>query len=272
MTYSAFALNHMAVPKLDLPAFFDLAVKLGMTQVEIRNDLTGRPIIDGTPAATVKRLAEERGLTILSINALQRFNEWTPVRAQEAAELIAYAKACGAKALVLVPVNDRGWTPAGETHAEALRRSLSALASLLQAAGVGGLVEPLGFEECSLRFKGDAVAAIEELGLTGIFKVVHDTFHHHLSGEAQIFPGHTGLIHISGVEDGETPLSSIRDGHRVLVGGGDILGNGAQIRALRAGGYAGPLSFEPFAGSVHDRADIEEALKASCDYVTAAAQ
>ncbi|MFP3700789.1 xylose isomerase, partial [Burkholderia sp. SIMBA_013] len=71
------------------------------------------------------------------------------------------------------------------------------------------------------------------------------------------------LVHISGVEDSEAPLSSIRDGHRVLVGEGDILGNAAQIDTLLSTGYSGYLSFEPFAESVHALADIQQALGAS---------
>ncbi|KAF1023152.1 MAG: hypothetical protein GAK37_03275 [Pseudomonas sp.] len=70
-------------------------------------------------------------------------------------------------------------------------------------------------------------------------------------------------MHISGVEDAEAPLSSIRDGHRVLVGEGDILGNAAQIDTLLGTGYGGYLSFEPFAESVHGLADIRQALVAS---------
>lgn len=77
------------------------------------------------------------------------------------------------------------------------------------------------------------------------------------------FPELTGLVHISGVEDAEAPLQSIRDGHRVLVGEGDILGNAAQIDTLLSTGYSGYLSFEPFATSVHELADIQQALGAS---------
>lgn len=74
-------------------------------------------------------------------------------------------------------------------------------------------------------------------------------------------------MHISGVEDREAPLASIRDGHRVLVGEGDILGNAAQIETLLERGYSGHLSFEPFADSVHGLADIQRAIGASIDHL-----
>ena len=101
-----FALNHMVAPQLDLRSFFQLARDAGVTDVEIRNDIAGKAIIDGTSAATVKALAEEAGVTILTINALQKFNRWDAAREAEAAALAQYAHDCGAKALILVPVND----------------------------------------------------------------------------------------------------------------------------------------------------------------------
>ena len=101
------------------------------------------------------------------------------------------------------------------------------------------------------------------------FAVLHDTFHHHLAGEAEVFPERTGLVHISGVEEPGLDRAAMRDGHRVLVGGGDRLGNLEQIRALRRGGYAGPLSFEPFARSVQDMDDVASALRDSMAFIHA---
>ena len=84
-----------------------------------------------------------------------------------------------------------------------------------------------------------------------------------------MFPERTGLVHISGVEEPGLARADMRDGHRVLVGRGDRLGNSEQIRALRRGGYAGPLSFEPFAQSVQDMDDVAPALRDSMAFVRA---
>lgn len=257
-----FALNHMTAPALTLDAFFALAVSLGMTSVEIRNDLDGNAILDGTTPVEVKALAARHGVAIISINALQRFNEWTPARAAEAGELIDYASACGARALVLVPKNDGTGQADGERQAN-LRTSLTALKPLLDAAGIIGLVEPLGFEICSLRSKREAVEAIKAIGGEQTFRLVHDTFHHHLAGEPDLFADLTGLVHISGVEDPAVSVSDMRDSHRVLVGSQDRLGNISQIKTLLAAGYTGPLSFEPFAPVVHDTADPRAAVEES---------
>ena len=258
-----FALNHIVSPRRSHAELFDLAVALGVDQVEIRNDLAGVAIADGTAPETVRADAAARGLTILSINALQRFNHWTPARADEARALAAYASACGAKALVLCPVNDTQWQRALDARLAHLREALAALLPILKHAGLTGLVEPLGFAECSLRLKAEAVAAIDAIGGAGTFRLVHDTFHHAVAGETQIFPAHTGLVHISGVDDPAVPVSSMRDPHRVLVGRGDRIGNVAQMQALLAGGYAGYFSFEPFSEKIHALPDIGAAVRAS---------
>lgn len=261
-----FALNHMAAPRLSLGDFLALAKKLGITEVEIRNDLTGNAILDGTSPAMVKAAAEATGINIISINALQRFNEWTTAREAEAIQLADYARDCGARALVLVPKNDGTGRANGERQGN-LRVALKALAPLLQSRGLIGLVEPLGFEICSLRLKSEAAEAIKATSGQGVFRLVHDTFHHHLAGEVDIFPDMTGLIHVSGVSDRSVSVPDMRDSHRVLVDAADRLDNIGQIRAMKAAGYTGLLSFEPFATEVHALASAEPALRASIDFI-----
>jgi 2-keto-myo-inositol isomerase len=262
-----FALNHMVAPRADLGTLFALAARLGFEAVEVRNDLQGVAIADGTEAAHVGRLANEHGLRILSINALQRFNDWTTARAAEAQALAEYARDCGAEALVLCPVNDRQFRPGDEARLEGLRRALSELRPILAARGIKGLVEPLGFAESSLRLKREAIEAIDATGGGATFRVVHDTFHHAVSGETAIYPERTGLVHISGVEE-DVSRSAMRDPHRILVGPSDRLDNAGQIRMLLAGGYTGFLSFEPFAESVHRLHDVGAALEESAGFLS----
>lgn len=261
-----FALNHMAAPRLGIADFFALAASLGIRAVEIRNDLDRNAILDGTPPADFRQLAETHGLKIISINALQRFNEWTSARAGEAEALIAYARDCGASGLVLVPKNDGTGQADGERQ-QNLREALTALKPLLSAAGITGLVEPLGFAVCSLSSKREAAEAIRDVGGETVFRLVHDTFHHHLAGEPELFPALTGLVHISGVSDPSVAIADMRDSHRVLVDPTDRLDNLGQIRALRAGGYQGPFSFEPFAASVHALNDADVAVRASMEHI-----
>jgi 2-keto-myo-inositol isomerase len=263
-----FALNHIVAPQLGAVEFFALARRLGLDKVEIRNDLAGVPISDGTPALATRREAQGQGVEILTINALQRFNEWTGRREAEARELARYAKECGAKALVLVPVNDPLFQPQDAVRLERLRVSLRGLRPILVEHGLRGFIEPLGFAISSLRSKREAVEAIDAVGGAETFLLVHDSFHHHLAGEATLFPERTGLAHISGVVDRALTLARLRDEHRVLVDEDDLLGNVAQIKALRAGGYAGVFSFEPFAASVQRAPDLGARLAASMSFIS----
>ncbi|MBV9567131.1 MAG: TIM barrel protein [Hyphomicrobiales bacterium] len=267
-----FALNHVVAPNLGsghlgADRFFALARELGVTKVEIRNDLAGAPIADGTAAEEMKRAAHAQGVTLLTINALQRFNEWNEGREAEAVSLAKYAKVCGAEALVLVPVNDAGFRPTDKKRLAGLREALRHLEPILVEHGLKGFVEPLGFAISSLRSKREALDAIDAIGAADTFLLVHDTFHHHLAGEAAFFPERTGLSHISGVTERALALTSLKDAHRVLVDEADILANLAQIEALRAGGYRGVFSFEPFAESVQRAGDLRTKLEASMGYI-----
>ena len=255
-----FAFNHILAPKLPLEAFFAKAKALGASEVEIRNDL---PDVVGTMAPeAVRDAAAKAGVTIISINALYPFNVWSGDLPARAAALADYAVKCGAKALVMCPLNN------GEPVAlEGAIEALKAFKPVLEQRGLTGLVEPLGFPISSLRTKKDAIAAIEAAGGRSVYKLVHDTFHHHLAGETQFFPEWTGLVHISGVADPTVAVADMLDPHRVLIDGADRLENLSQIRALLAAGYTGPFSFEPFAGEVHALADPMAAAKQSMDFV-----
>ncbi len=262
-----FGLNHIVAPRLDFRQFADLAVSLGITDVEIRNDLPGVPMQDGTPPGTIRSVAEAAGLTILTINALYPFDVWDDERAVAATKLADYAQACGARALVLCPLNSRDDKRDEQARKSDLISALAGLRPILATRGLTGLIEALGFEESALRLKRNAIVAIAAIGAGECFALLHDTFHHYLAGEKEIFAGRTGLVHISGVENLAVPLKEIRDGQRGLVGRTDALGTVAQIRDLVAAGYRGPFSFEPFAEEVHELADIAGALRDSIAFI-----
>lgn len=256
-----FALNHIATPKLPVEDFFALARRLGMTEVEIRNDLPD--VVDTVAPEDVKAAAEKAGVEIVSVNALYPFNVWSGDLPARARALADYAQAAGAKGLVMCPLNDGNRV----AHAD-LVAALKAMAPILRERGLIGLVEPLGFPISSLRTKEQAVQAIDEAGGGDVYRLVHDTFHHRLAGETEFFPERTGLVHISGVVDPAVAVEAMLDPHRVLVDAADRLENVRQIRRLVALGFDGPYSFEPFAPEVHELADPEAALRASMAHVT----
>lgn len=258
-----FAINHISAPRLPLADFLAMCRRLGVTEVEIRNDIPD--VLGSMKAADVQAEALAQGMTILSINALYPFNQWAGDLPDRARRMADYAAECGAQALVMCPLNDGNKVP----HS-AVVEALDSMAPILTERGLTGLVEPLGFPVSSLRTKAEALAAITEAGGEGTYRLVHDTFHHHLSGETQLYPNRTGLVHISGVTDPALEVDQMLDAHRLLVDAADRLQNIAQIRALIAEGYDGAFSFEPFAAEVHDAPDPEAALKQSMDFIRGA--
>jgi 2-keto-myo-inositol isomerase len=267
-----FSINRISAPRIPFADFTALVKRLGVGAIEIRNDLAEAEMVNGAPAKDIGAAAHAQGLVIRSINALQRFEQFDAKRLHEAQEMIRYAVDCGAEALVLCPTNDlRDKRTADQRHLD-LVHALKQLKPLLIEAGLVGLVEPLGFEECAVRRKSQAVRAIREIGGQDTFKLVHDTFHHHLAGEDLFFPELTGLIHISGVEDTAITPAQMRDSHRVLVGQADRLGNAPQLNTLLNAGYKGYVSFEPFAEEIASAsaADIEQQLARSMAYLTQA--
>lgn len=260
-----YAINHMTTPGLRYDALFALAQRLGCIGVELRNDLA-RPLFDGDPPAAVRSIAAEHGMRIVGLSQVYPFNSWSdPVRAAVDA-LIAQAVAVGAETISLIPRNDGQGTAPQERRAN-LRTALAEILPMLEATDTVALVEPLGFETSSLRSKAETVEEIERVGGASRFKLVHDTFHHHLAGGGPIFAAHTGIVHVSGVVAPGLAIADMRDAHRILVDGADRLDNVGQIAALRGAGYSGPISFEAFSPEVHALTDAEPALRASIDHL-----
>ncbi|MCX7645302.1 MAG: TIM barrel protein [Rhodobacteraceae bacterium] len=259
------ALNHMTVARKSFAETLGIAAALGCVGVELRNDLP-QPLFDGlAPEAAGERL-REKGLRLLALAEVKRFNDWSEDKAAEALALMRIARAAGAEAVSLIPRNDGQGLGNGERQAN-LRVALRALKPMLEDHGLVGLVEPLGFAVCALRFKAEAVEAIEALGARDRFRLVHDTFHHTLAGGGPLYPEHTGIVHISGVVDPGVSVAEMTDAHRVLVDGADRLGNVEQLAALEAAGYRGPVSFEAFAPQVHALADPAREIARSFEFI-----
>ena len=262
-----FALNHMTVPHLRHEDLFALAARLGCVGVELRNDLE-RPLFDGASPEMVAAQARAHHVRIIGLSQIYPFNVWSDEMGRKVAHLISLAKACGAETISLIPRNE-GIGCGAQERISNLTTAVSEIAPLLKAAGLIALIEPLGFERSSLRSKAETIEVLERLGVTAHFKLIHDTFHHHLAGGGDYFPAYTGLVHISGVTDKSLVASAMEDEHRVLVDADDVLGNCEQIKTLRASGYTGPISFEAFSPLTHKRPDIEDALRHSIDFITA---
>ncbi len=266
---SRFSLNRIVSPELNLEGFFKLTKDLGLSKVELRNDLPGAEILDDYSPEKVKALTEKYEIQIITINAIQKFNLGVGLNTvyEELKEMLKTASAIGCSAVVLCPNNDVEDKRTPEQFYSETVTALKKLAPLFEESGITGLIEPLGFEECSLRSKDTAVKAILESGYDE-YKLVHDTFHHYLSVDETFYSSYTSLVHISGVE-AELPKSHIKDEHRLLIGSKDIMSNKAQIDALEKQGYKGFYSFECFSPEIQKMPleMLQEAIEHSLKFI-----
>jgi 2-keto-myo-inositol isomerase len=270
-----FAVNRIIAPTLPLAKFYDLVSSVGLVQVELRNDIGGADPIDGMKAPEALALARSKGIVIATINALQKFN-LVSARAKASGELDALlelGKAIGCKAIVLCPNNEANDPRSPAQRAAETVEALAAFGPRFEKAGMLGYVEPLGFAISSLASLVVAQEAIRKSGCS-CYRVVHDTFHHHIGPDDLSILGaaydveNTGLVHISGVES-DIPPSEYRDAHRILVGPADRMNNREQIRRLDELGYKGLFSFEPFSPAVQrlGEAELAAAIRKSLDYI-----
>ncbi|MDB5657637.1 MAG: hypothetical protein JWS10_252 [Cypionkella sp.] len=266
-----FALNRTCAPHLPLADFITLAQTVGVHAVEIRNDIEGHEFANGMPAAELKARLDDAGLKLASVNALQRFNDWTSARAAEAQTLLSYAAALGAPGVVLCPAQ----LPGDDAHPDAHRRlceSLRALQPMFADVGVKGYVEPLGMTHSSLNRQAQAVAAVDQIDGWTDFQMCYDTFQHYRAFDDALFPEHIGLVHISGIARADLAPSELTEPDRGFVFLGDRVGNIARLRTMVDADYQGYVSMEPFSPETQHDAKIAERLRASLDYVTSAAR
>lgn len=260
------ALNHMTVPTLSAQDVLGLAAAVGCVGVEFRNDLN-RPLFEGTSAHHIKDLATDLQIDILALAEVKAFNDAPETKVAAAKNLMETAQACGAHGVALIPAVASGIVDRNQQR-DALRNALNIFQPMLTDMNLIGFIEPLGFETSTLRHKDDVALVLAEMGNPTCFKIVHDTFHHHLSGDTAFHANLTGLVHISGITDPIPKTQDMTDTHRVLVDAEDRLGNVIQLKALQSQGYAGPASFECFAPDIHAMTDPATALAKSIAFIT----
>ncbi len=265
-----FALNRMVYPLVSLEDFLALAGEAGINKIELRNDLEGKGIIDEFDTSDFLKIRNRYGISIETINAVQKFNLPSNFKNayKEIENLVSLSEAIGCRAVVLCPNNDVKDKRSAEDFIRDTSEALSSYISLFKNSGITGLVEPLGFAECSVRSKEAAVKAIDASGGRGVYKIVHDTFHHYLGTDKTFYPEYTGLVHISGVE-ADVADSDMRDMHRVMISSADRISNIEQITELEKGGYKGVYAFEPFSSEIHNmkKFEILPAIENTINYI-----
>jgi 2-keto-myo-inositol isomerase len=270
-----FALNRIACPSLALEDFFRFTADLGLSKVEIRNDLPGGAAIDGMPPASAAELAKKHGISIISINALQKFN-LKAVEAKNLAELdklLELAAALHCAAVVMCPNNDKNDHRDARSRVEETLSALKTYGPSFKKRGILGLVEPLGFHESSLSSIVVAAETIKKAGFD-CYKIAYDTFHFYLGPDNENdvdapLVSRVGLIHVSGVE-ASIPKETWRDEQRVLLSNADRMASRDQVDQIVALGYEGDISFEPFSPEVQrmSRDALASALRKSIEFLS----
>ncbi|MCF2905190.1 TIM barrel protein [Octadecabacter sp. CECT 8868] len=260
-------LNHQTMPHAATLATMDAAVEMGCVGIELRNDLA-TPLFDNNAPEVIRDAAASRALRILALAEVYGFNDNDTQSHDKVRALIDIAKNCGAEAIALIPRIQDSPVPR-QVQRDQLRDTLTALLPLFENSGITGLIEPLGFPNASLRLKADVRAVLDEIHNPTCFALIHDTFHHALSGETDVFAAETKIVHISGVSDPHVKFDDMTDEMRGLVDDQDRLGNIAQIAELRAQGYDGPYSFEAFSADVHALENPVANIAESTKFITA---
>lgn len=258
-----FCINRKIAPTLSLDAFFQLVQRLGLNKVELRNDMPGGKVTDNLSAEQLVALKEKYEIEIVTINALYPFNRPDDALLAKAEALLQEAQRIGAWALVMCPLNEGVAISSDETLA-----AMRTLTPLFERYGIQGLVEPLGFPMSSLRSAVQTQTLIHDAQAP--FRLVIDTFHHHLYEHAeQEFPAEIevdqiGLVHLSGVED-RRPTAELTDEERIMLSNNDVLNSVAQVKRLEMLGYKGVYAFEPFSTQLANwtAADIEREIRHS---------
>jgi 2-keto-myo-inositol isomerase len=265
-------LNRVTKPQIPLEEFLNFTADLGITYVEVRNDFTDKGVLDGLSDASLQMAFNKTGVKVLTINALYPFEDGKVLKENTAKlkGLIAEAKRINCPQIVLCPLNDANDKRSPAQRADELVTSLTAYGPLLAEAKMIGLVEPLGFEICSLRTKKSALEGIASCQYPDSYQLLHDTFHHYLSGESEFFPKQTAIIHVSGVLTGKAK-GAIADEDRILVTKDDIVDNRGQVATLLEGGCTAPISYEPFSPQVRELplSELKSQLQESIDYLFA---
>jgi 2-keto-myo-inositol isomerase len=265
-------LNRVIKPQIPLEEFLKFTADLGIRHVEVRNDFTEKGVLDGLSDTALQMSFNKTGVKALTINALYPFEDVKVLKQNinKLKDLIAEAKRINCPQIVLCPLNDGNDKRSSAHRADELATALTAYGPLFAEAEMIGLVEPLGFEICSLRTKKAALEGIARCDYPDSYQLLHDTFHHYLSGETEFFPKQTAIIHVSGVLAGK-PKGAITDEDRILVTVDDIMDNRGQVTALMDAECKAFISYEPFSPQVRELplSELKVQLQKSIDYLFA---
>lgn len=272
-----FCLNRKAAPSIPLEETIPFVSGLGVPNIEVRNDLYGAPdnasILDHLQGKEVARLLDENHVNVETINAVGNMDSRDMIdeNLKSLTEMLEMTKDFNLKNIIFCPVrstSDHRSTDQRKHDAVANVRDYS---TVLKKYGVNGLIEPLGFEDSTLRAPWEGQVVIDAAGVDN-FKLVADTFHYYLAGvtddqfKQKVDKDYIGLVHLSAVTTTETPLNELDDQDRYMLTSNDIMKSAEWANKFEDVGYQGLYAFEPFSDDLKQW-DVNQVKKALIDSI-----
>lgn len=258
---SDFCINRCCGGGLDLADLMKLAHEVGVSNIELRTDIhKGKTFLDDMSTDEFNELQRKYDVHVANISAV--FNsddrsDWNG-KQKEALEVASIAQKIGAKHVLFTPIRNANDIRTDDQKFADLVHNLRVYSDILGAAGVDGLVEPLGFGDSSLRFPWVAQQMLQEAGAKN-FKLIADTFHYYKAGvskedfDNKVDVSKIGLIHLSSIPANKSPEEA-DDADRYFLhdDDSDVMKSVSQVKWIKNSQYSGLYSFEPCAPEINN--------------------
>ncbi|BDR59928.1 TIM barrel protein [Lactobacillus xylocopicola] len=254
-----FCINRCCAGGLKLSDFVKLANEVGVHNIELRTDIhKGSNFLDDLSSAEFNQLQREYDVHVANISAefnLDDRSHWNN-KIQAVTELVNLAQKIGAQHILFTPIRNAHDIRTDDQKFADLVHNIRTYSDILGAAGINGLVEPLGFGDSSLRFPWVAQQVLQEADAKN-FKLIADTFHYYKAQvtkkdfDEKVDVSRVGLIHLSSIPTNKSPKEA-DDADRLFIcdNDEDIMKTIDQTNWFKESNYFGLYSFEPCAPEI----------------------
>lgn len=260
----ALCINRKSVPGLSLPDFLKLTHELGISHIELRNDLSEAPsngrVLDDLSINEFNDLLHKYDIKVEDINSVGNTDNLSMEKEnlQELKKLVNIAKQIGTCKILFCPVMDKNDIRSDLEKFDDGVKSIEKFAKYLADNDMSGLFETLGFSESSIRTPFRALDIINSAKVNN-FKVVADLFHWFMGNvtekemDEKLDVNQVGLIHMSTVEL-DKPKAELTDQNRVILTdlNHDVINSYRMIKWFDNHGYKGLYSFEGFSDELRN--------------------
>lgn len=261
ISYDEICINRKAAPGLDLKDFIKMVSELGIKNIELRNDITGKvdnsTILDEYSPEEIKKLLDKYNITVVDINAQGNMDDASKLdnNLKSLQEMIDIGKKLNVKNILFCPVRDKNDNRSDKQKRKEAVANMRVYSKILKENNMSGLLEPLGFQDSSLQTPWLAQDIIKEANVDN-FKLVADNFHYYLASvskddfENKVDPKMVGLVHLSSVVE-DKPKDILDDADRFMLSEDDVMNAVGHVEMFENSAYDGLYSFEPFSPTLY---------------------